>query len=164
MEAVGRLAGGVAHDFNNMMMIIIGFADFLCQAIDETDPRRRDAEEIRKAAGRAAGLTRQLLAFGRQQLVHPARVDLNGVVRDMEAMLRPLLGEDIELVTSLPPGGAVLADRGQLEQVLMNLALNARDAMTGGGRLVVETQPVGLEEGEGYRQLGLEMPAGRYTA
>lgn len=163
MEAVGRLAGGVAHDFNNMMMIIIGFADFLCQAIDETDPRRRDAEEIRKAAGRAAGLTRQLLAFGRQQLVHPARVDLNAVVRDMELMLRPLLGEDIELTTSLPPAGAVLADRGQLEQVLMNLALNARDAMAGGGRLVVETQPVELGEGEGYRQLGLEMPAGRYV-
>jgi two-component system, cell cycle sensor histidine kinase and response regulator CckA len=163
MEAVGRLAGGVAHDFNNMMMIIIGFSDFLCHAIEEEDPRRRDAEEIRKAAERAAGLTRQLLAFGRQQLVHPERVDLNSVVRDMELMLRPLLGEDIELAASLPPAGAVLADRGQLEQVIMNLALNARDAMAGGGRLVVETQSVELGEGEAYRQLGLEIPAGRYV-
>ncbi len=163
MEAVGRLAGGGAHDFNNMMMIIIGFSDFLCHALDEDDPRRRDAEEIRKAAERAAGLTRQLLAFGRQQLVHPARLDLNGVVRDMELMLRPLLGEDIELATSLPPSGAVLADRGQLEQVIMNLALNARDAMAGGGRLVVETEPVELAEGQGYRELGLEIPAGRYV-
>ena len=163
MEAVGRLAGGVAHDFNNMMMIIMGFADFLCHAIEEDDPRRRDAEEIRKAAERAAGLTRQLLAFGRQQLVHPQRVDLNGVVRDMELMLRPLVGEDIDLATSLPPTGAVRADRGQLEQVLMNLALNARDAMAGSGRLVVETQSVALAEGEGFRQLGLEIPAGRYV-
>ena len=163
MEAVGRLAGGVAHDFNNMMMIIIGFADFLCHAIEADDPRRRDAEEIRKAAERAAGLTRQLLAFGRQQLVHPQVVDLNGVVRDMELMLRPLLGEDITLATSLPPVGAVRADRGQLEQVLMNLALNARDAMAGGGRLAIETRSVQLGEEEGYRQFGLEMPAGRYV-
>ena len=163
MEAVGRLAGGVAHDFNNMMMIIIGFADFLCHAIEVDDPRRRDAEEIRKAAERAAGLTRQLLAFGRQQLVHPQLVDLNAVVRDMELMLRPLVGEDITLATSLPEVGAVRADRGQLEQVLMNLALNARDAMAGGGQLVVETQSIALAEGEGYRQLGLEMPAGRYV-
>jgi signal transduction histidine kinase len=163
MEAVGRLAGGVAHDFNNMMMIIIGFADFLCHAIDADDPRRRDAEEIRKAAERAAGLTRQLLAFGRQQMVRPQVVDLNGVVRDMELMLRPLLGEDITLVTSLPPVGPVRADRGQLEQVLMNLALNARDAMAGGGRLAIETRSIELGEEEGYRRFGLEIPAGRYV-
>ena len=163
MEAVGRLAGGVAHDFNNMMMIIIGFADFLCHAIEADDPRRRDAEEIRKAAERAAGLTRQLLAFGRQQMVRPQVVDLNGVVRDMELMLRPLLGEDITLVTSLPPVGAVRADRGQLEQVLMNLALNARDAMAGGGQLALETRSVELREEEGYRRFGLEIPAGRYV-
>jgi PAS domain S-box-containing protein len=163
MEAVGRLAGGVAHDFNNMMMIIIGFADFLCHAIDADDPRRRDAEEIRKAAERAAGLTRQLLAFGRQQMVRPQVVDLNGVVGDMELMLRPLLGEDIALVTSLPPVGPVRADRGQLEQVLMNLALNARDAMAGGGRLAIETRSVELGEEEGYRRFGLEIPAGCYV-
>jgi PAS domain S-box-containing protein len=163
MEAVGRLAGGVAHDFNNMMMIIIGFADFLCHALEPDDPRRLDAEEIRKAAERAAGLTRQLLAFGRQQLVLPQLVDLNVVVRDMELMLRPLLGEDITLATSLPPVGSVRADRGQVEQVIMNLALNARDAMAGGGELLVETRSIELAEGDGYRQLGLEMPAGRYV-
>ncbi len=163
MEAVGRLAGGIAHDFNNMLMIIIGFADFLCHNIDEDDPRRRDAEEIRKAAERAAALTRQLLAFGRQQLVRPQLVDMNAVVRDMELMLRPLLGEDITLESSLPEVGAVRADRGRLEQVVMNLALNARDAMTGGGRLYIETRSVVLAEGAAYRQFGMDMPAGRYV-
>ncbi len=163
MEAVGRLAGGVAHDFNNMLMIIIGFADFLYQAIDADDPRRRDAEEIRKAAERASGLTRQLLSFGSAQLVRPRLVDLNVVVRDMEKMLRPLVGERIALETSLPALGAVRADRGQLEQVIMNLALNARDAMPGGGTLAIETRSVSLAPGAAYRLFGLEMPAGRYV-
>ena len=165
MDAVGRLAGGVAHDFNNMLMIIIGFSDFLCNAIEEDDPRRRDAEEIRKAAERAAGLTRQLLAFGRQQHVRPQVLDLNTVVRDMELMFRPLLGEDIRLVTSLQPGvGGVQVDRGQIEQVVMNLVLNARDAMSGGGgRLTIETSDVAFTEGQAYRQVGIDLPSGEYV-
>ena len=164
MDAVGRLAGGVAHDFNNMLMIIIGFSDFLCNAIEEDDPRRRDAEEIRKAAERAAALTRQLLAFGRQQHVRPQVIDLNAVVRDMELMFRPLLGEDIRLVTNLRPGvGGVQVDRGQVEQVIMNLALNARDAMSGGGRLTIETSEVTFTQGQAYRQVGIDLPAGDYV-
>nr|MBA2627435.1 response regulator [Gemmatimonadales bacterium] len=164
MEAVGRLAGGVAHDFNNMLMIIIGFADFLSQALDASDPRRRDADEIRKAADRAAGLTRQLLAFGRQQLVQPQVIDLNAVVRDMELMLRPLLGEAIDLATRLDAASAVRADRGQLEQVVMNLALNARDAMAdGGGRLTIETRDVTVASDQAYRQFGIDMAGGDYV-
>ncbi|MEO8226788.1 MAG: PAS domain-containing protein, partial [Gemmatimonadota bacterium] len=163
MEAVGRLAGGVAHDFNNMLMIIIGFADFLSHAFDADDPRRLDAEEIRKAAERAAGLTRQLLAFGRQQLVKPQAVDLNAVIRDMELMLRPLLGEAIALTSALAATGIVRADRGQLEQVVMNLALNARDAMAGGGRLSIETRDVVLDEDQAYRQFGLDVAGGEYV-
>ena len=140
MEAVGRFAGGVAHDLNNMMMIILGFSDFLLGALEIEDPRRGDADEIRKAAERAMHLTRQLLGFGRQRVVAREALSLNGVVDGMERMLRPLLGEDITLVTSLSPGlGGVEADYGQMEQVVMNLALNARDAMTGGGRLTIET-------------------------
>jgi two-component system, cell cycle sensor histidine kinase and response regulator CckA len=164
MDAVGRLAGGVAHDFNNMLMIIIGFSDFLCNALDDDDPRRRDAEEIRKAAERAAALTRQLLAFGRQQHVRPQVLDVNAVVRDMELMFRPLLGEDIRLVTSLGTGvGGVQADRGQMEQVIMNLALNARDAMSGGGRLTIETSDITFTQGQAYRQVGIDLPAGDYV-
>ena len=143
MEAVGRLAGGVAHDFNNMMMIIMGFSDFLLTNLERGDPRWSDADEIRKAAERAMHLTRQLLGFGRQQLVARPVLSLNEVVSGMERMLRPLLGEDIRLVTRLSVGlGGVEADYGQLEQVVMNLALNARDAMRGGGRLTIETLDV----------------------
>jgi PAS domain S-box-containing protein len=164
MEAVGRLAGGVAHDFNNMMMIIMGFSDFLLTTLDQSDPRWADADEIRKAADRAMQLTRQLLGFGRQQLVARHVLSLNEVVSGMERMLRPLLGEDIRLVTSLSVGlGGVEADYGQLEQVVMNLALNARDAMRGGGRLTIETIDVDLPEGYAYRQIGIDIPAGAYV-
>ncbi len=164
MEAVGRLAGGVAHDFNNMMMIIIGFGDFLLTALDRDDPRRADAEEIRKAADRAQHLARQLLSFGRQQLVARQVLSLNEVVTGLERMLRPLLGENIRLNFRLAANpGAVEADHGQLEQVIMNLALNARDAMRAGGQLAIETFDVMLPEGYGYEQVGIEIPAGPYV-
>jgi PAS domain S-box-containing protein len=165
MEAVGRLAGGVAHDFNNMMMIIMGFSDFLLTTLDRTDPRWADADEIRKAAERAMHLTRQLLGFGRQQLVARHVLSLNEVVSGLERMLRPLLGEDIRLVTRLSVGlGGVEADYGQMEQVVMNLALNARDAMRGGGgRLTIETLDVDLPEGYAYRHVGLDIPSGPYV-
>jgi PAS domain S-box-containing protein len=164
MEAVGRLAGGVAHDFNNMMMIIMGFSDFLLSTLEREDPRWADADEIRKAADRAMHLTRQLLGFGRQQLVARHVLSLNEVVSGMERMLRPLLGEDIRLTTRLSVGlGGVEADYGQLEQVVMNLALNARDAMRGGGRLTIETLDVDLPEGYAYRHVGIDIPAGPYV-
>jgi two-component system cell cycle sensor histidine kinase/response regulator CckA len=164
MEAVGRLAGGVAHDFNNMMMIIMGFSDFLLTTLARDDPRWADADEIRKAADRAMHLTRQLLGFGRQQLVARSVLSLNEVVSGMERMLRPLLGEDIRLVTRLSVGlGGVEADYGQLEQVVMNLALNARDAMRGGGQLSIETLDVDLPEGYAYRHIGIDIPAGAYV-
>jgi signal transduction histidine kinase/CheY-like chemotaxis protein len=164
MEAVGRLAGGVAHDFNNMMMIIMGFSDFLLTNLERSDPRWSDADEIRKAAERAMHLTRQLLGFGRQQLVARHVLSLNEVVSGMERMLRPLLGEDIRLVTRLSVGlGGVEADYGQMEQVVMNLALNARDAMRGGGRLTIETMDVDLPEGYAYRNIGIDIPAGPYV-
>jgi PAS domain S-box-containing protein len=164
MEAVGRFAGGVAHDLNNMLMIILGFSDFLLVALDGQDPRRSDAEEIRKAADRAMHLTRQLLGFGRHRVVARETLSLNGVVEGMERMLRPLLGEDITLVTHLSPGlGGVEADYGQMEQVVMNLTLNARDAMTQGGRLTIETMDLEFPEGYAYRQFGVEVPAGAYV-
>ena len=164
MEAVGRLAGGVAHDFNNMMMIIMGFSDFLLTNLERSDPRWADADEIRKAAERAMHLTRQLLGFGRQQLVARHVLSLNEVVSGMDRMLRPLLGEDIKLVTRLSVGlGGVEADYGQLEQVVMNLALNARDAMRGGGCLTIETLDVDLPEGYAHRHIGIDIPAGPYV-
>jgi PAS domain S-box-containing protein len=164
MEAVGRLAGGVAHDFNNMMMIIMGFSDFLLSTLEQDDPRWADADEIRKAADRAMHLTRQLLGFGRQQLVARHVLSLNEVVSGMERMLRPLLGEDIRLITRLSVGlGGLEADYGQLEQVVMNLTLNARDAMRGGGRLTIETLDVDLPEGYAYQHVGIDIPAGPYV-
>jgi PAS domain S-box-containing protein len=164
MEAVGRFAGGVAHDLNNMMMIILGFSDFLLSALKAGDPRRSDADEIRKAADRAMHLTRQLLGFGRHRVVARETLSLNTVVEGMERMLRPLLGEDITLVTRLSPGlGGVEADYGQMEQVVMNLTLNARDAMTLGGRLTIETADVDFGEGYAYQNLGVEVPAGAYV-
>ena len=164
MEAVGRFAGGVAHDLNNMMMIIMGFGDFLLASLEPGDARRGDAEEIRKAADRAMHLTRQLLSLGRDRVVARQVLDLNRVVTGMENMLRPLLGEDIVLATELSPDlGAVEADYGQLEQVVMNLALNARDAMDGGGRLTIGTGNVEFLPGQGCEQMGTDIPAGSYV-
>ena len=147
MEAVGRLAGGIAHDFNNILTAITGYADLLLEDLGPTDPRRQDADEIHKAAERAAGLTRQLLAFSRQQVLQPTVLEVNNLVSDLEKMLRRLLGEDVELSTRLAPTtGRVKADPGQLEQVIMNLAVNARDAMPNGGKLTLETGNVELDE------------------
>jgi two-component system cell cycle sensor histidine kinase/response regulator CckA len=140
MEAVGRLAGGIAHDFNNLLTGILGYSDILRAGLAEDDPLRADADEIRKAADRAASLTRQLLAFSRRQVLRSRVIDLNTVVEEMERMLRRLIGEDVELVTACASDlGPVEADPGQIEQVIANLVVNARDAMPSGGRLVIET-------------------------
>ncbi|PYP00978.1 MAG: hybrid sensor histidine kinase/response regulator [Gemmatimonadetes bacterium] len=148
MEAVGRLAGGIAHDFNNILTAITGYADLLLEDLRPSDSRHQDVAEIRKAADRAAGLTRQLLAFSRQQVLQPSVIDVRTLVGDLEKMLGRLLGEDVELSTRLAPDtGRVKADPGQLEQVLMNLAVNARDAMPQGGKLTLETSNVDLSEG-----------------
>jgi len=140
MEAVGRLAGGVAHDFNNLLTVIISYASMLVDNLGHADGNREDAQAIASAAARAAGLTRQLLAFSRKQVLQPRVINVNAVVRDLESMLRRLIGEDIELVTSLDGGvGPINADPSQLEQVLMNLVVNARDAMPDGGRVTIST-------------------------
>jgi PAS domain S-box-containing protein len=154
MEAVGRLAGGIAHDFNNLLTAISGYSEFLIAG--QTDDRlRRHAEEIKKAAGRAAALTGQLLAFSRRQVLQPRVLDLNAVVSDMDMMLRRLIGEDVELVTVLDPElASVKADPTQVEQVIVNLAVNARDAMPQGGSVTVETANVVTDAGS-YVELRL---------
>ena len=147
MEAIGRLAGGVAHDFNNLLTVITGYNQLLMDNLGEEHPLRADLDEVRKAADRAAALTKQLLAFSRQQVLAPKVLDLNIVVESMQNLLKRLLGEDIELSTILPPGvGHVKADPGQLGQVIMNLAVNARDAMPSGGRLTIQTANVMLSD------------------
>jgi PAS domain S-box-containing protein len=144
MEAVGTLAGGVAHDFNNILMAISGRTEMLLGALDADDPRRTDAEEVYRAADRAATLTKQLLAFSRRQILQPKVIDLGNVVTGLAPMLHRLLGEDVEFVTVLAPTrGAVLADPSQLEQVVLNLAVNARHAMPAGGRITVEVSDDG---------------------
>ncbi|HEX8393269.1 MAG TPA: PAS domain S-box protein [Longimicrobium sp.] len=147
MEAVGRLAGGIAHDFNNILMAVGGHVQLLLRRTPEEDATRWSLEEIKKGADRAAALTRQLLAFSRRQVLRPTVLDVNDVVRGVIPMLERLIGEDVELVASLEPDlGTVRADSAQLEQVLMNLAVNARDAMPEGGVLVISTQTAALTE------------------
>jgi len=146
MEAVGRLAGGVAHDFNNILTAIGGYTDLLLADLPAGDPRRQDVDEIHRAADRAAALTQQLLAFSRRQVLQPRVVDVNALVSNVEKLLRRLLGEDVLLATVLATDvGRVRADPGQMEQVLVNLAVNARDAMPEGGRLTLETRNVDLD-------------------
>jgi len=146
MEAVGRLAGGIAHDFNNLLMVIQGYADLLTERLPAGDPLHRNAEQIQMAAQRATSLTRQLLAFSRKQMLAPKVLNVQSVVADMERILRRLIGEDITLETSgVPDLWLVKADRSQIEQVIMNLAVNARDAMPSGGRLTIETANVELD-------------------
>jgi CheY-like chemotaxis protein len=147
MEAVGRLAGGVAHDFNNILTVIRSCADFLRESLPETDDRRVDVDEVLEATDRATALTRQLLTFSRKQVVLARVLDLNMVVRGIEPMLRRLIGEDIELAVMVQGKRlTVRADPGQLEQVIINLAVNARDAMTKGGVLGIETDVVTITE------------------
>src|ERR1700751_2595736 len=160
LEAGGRLAGGIAHDFNNLVMIIKGYSDLLLEtAAPET---RSHLEEIKRAGDRATGLTQQLLAFSRKQVLEPQVLDLNHTVRGMLKMLRLLLGENIELLTSLPEDiGRVKADPGQLEQVIMNLAVNARDALPGRGKVIIETHPCNLDEA--YAATHNEVTPGHYV-
>ncbi len=147
MEVVGRLAGGIAHDFNNLLTVITGYTELLLMKLPETDPNRLDVEEIEKAGRRAASLTQQLLAFSRRQVLMPKVLSLNDVVADVENMLRRTIGEDVEFVTVLDPDlGLVEVDPGQFSQIIMNLAINARDAMPEGGKLIIETQNVTLDE------------------
>jgi len=145
MEAIGRLAGGVAHDFNNLLTVIRGYGDMLLARFRGDDSASRDLREIARAGERGTALTRQLLAFSRRQVLEPKVLDLNAIVVDMQGMLRRLIGEDIELVIALAPdAGRVVADQGQIEQVVLNLVVNARDAMPSGGRLTIETADVDM--------------------
>jgi len=147
MEAIGRLAGGVAHDFNNMLSVILSYAEFAIQRLREGDPLRNDLLEVKKAGERAARLTRQLLAFGSKQLLQPVPLDVNQIAAEVESMLRRILGEDIDFVQVLAPDlGVVQADPGQIEQVLMNLVINAREAMPEGGSLTIETSNAEFDE------------------
>jgi PAS domain S-box-containing protein len=157
MEAVGRLAGGVAHDFNNILTAIMGYSDVLLSKLPPEDLLRRFPEGILETVDRASNLTNQLLAFSRRQDVQPEVLSLNGVVAEMDRMLRRLIGEDVELISDLEPAlGLVKADAVQLEQVLMNLAVNARDAMSQGGRLTIKTSNVELDLDYVRRHVGLE--------
>src|SRR5712692_1333823 len=162
MEAVGRLAGGVAHDFNNLLMVIKGHTELLLERIAKEDSFGRKVEQIQRAADRAAALTRQLLAFSRMQVLQPKVIDLNGVVAEMGKMLPRVIGEDIELSMRTDPQLAhVKADPTQIEQVILNLAVNARDAMPKGGKLVIETSNAELDEA--YARRHPPLIAGRYT-
>jgi two-component system, cell cycle sensor histidine kinase and response regulator CckA len=164
MQAAGKLAGGVAHEVNNMMTGVIGFSEFLLRSLDPSDPRRADVEEVIKAGTRAADVTRQLLAFTRQQFLRPQMVHINTVVAEMEKMLRHSLGEDKHLELRLSPqAGQMRADRGQLEQVLINLVLNARDAIDEHGRVTIETSTTVLDAAYAERHQGVSIPSGRYV-
>ena len=163
MEAIGRLAGGVAHDFNNMLTVIMGYSQHLLEQLAEGAAARPELEQIARAAQKAGALTHQLLAFSRRQVLQPVLLDLNAVVADMQKMLRRLIGDDIEVcVTPGPQLGFVVADAVQMSQVIMNLAVNARDAMPGGGRLSIATANERVERPERHRH-GI-VPPGDYVA
>jgi two-component system, cell cycle sensor histidine kinase and response regulator CckA len=162
MEAVGRLAGGIAHDFNNLLTVIIGYTDIVRAALPTTDPLNDPLEQIQKAGERAALLTRQLLVFSRKQVLQPVTTDLNAVLADMEKMLARLIGEDIDLRVALgTPLWQVKTDPGQIEQVIMNLVVNARDAMPRGGKLTIETANLVL--GGSVGRYDLQSPARDYV-
>jgi two-component system, cell cycle sensor histidine kinase and response regulator CckA len=162
VQAIGQLAAGVAHDFNNILTAILGYSDMLLMLLKPNDPQQAHAAGIKQAAVRAAALTRQLLAFGRKQMLQPVALDLNNSIAEMDKMLRRLLGADVSLVT-LPQKslGTVKADPGQIEQVILNLAVNARDAMPRGGKLTLETDNVTLDEE--YARQRTEVQAGEYV-
>jgi PAS domain S-box-containing protein len=156
MEAIGRLAGGIAHDFNNLLSVVLSYGDMLLSSGVVPEPHGADLREIRDAAARAADLTRALLAFSRQQVLEPVVLDLNDVVRRMDKMLRRVIGEDIELRWTADPAlGRVKVDPGQMEQVLMNLAVNARDAMPAGGKLLLETANIDLDDSYARTHVGV---------
>lgn len=164
MDAVGQLAGGVAHDFNNLLTVIKGNVQLLREDIDPAAPAQVEIEEIRKAADRAAGLTRQLLAFSRKQMLHPRAVSLNDVIHEIAPMLRRLIGEDVDIRTELDPGAEpVLADPGQLNQILVNLAVNSRDAMPNGGTLTITTTALSIDAMYTDHRPGIEIPHGSYV-
>ena len=163
LEAAGKLAAGIAHHYNNMLGTILGYSDLLLADLPLGDPRRDDVEAIRTAALKSAELTRQLLAFSRQQVLNPVALELNDVIAGMERAIRSLIGEGIVGSFKLEPGlPAVAADRGQIEQVLLNLVLNAREAMSGGGELTVVTSRLHLAEPDRSHE-GVEIPAGTYA-
>ena len=163
MEAIGRLAGGVAHDFNNLLTVILGFCELLLADLDSADPRQADIAEIQKAGARAAALTRQLLAFSRKEIIEPTLLDLNLIVTDIRVLLDRLIGEDVKVVLGLGRALALVkADRGQIEQVILNLAVNARDAMPKGGTLTIETANIELDESRAMAHPALA--AGPYVA
>jgi signal transduction histidine kinase/CheY-like chemotaxis protein len=158
MEAVGRLAGGVAHDFNNLLTVISGYCAMSLQMMEAESPLRKNNEQILQAAERAGALTRQLLAFSRKQVLQPRVLDLNETVSAMEKMLRRLIGEDIELQTTFDtPLGSVKADPGQIEQVILNMAINARDAMPRGGKLTIRTANVTIDQKTSFRNRALDV-------
>jgi two-component system, cell cycle sensor histidine kinase and response regulator CckA len=165
LEAIGRLAGGIAHDLNNMLVAILGFSDLLAQSMVPTDPRLEDVRQINDAAERSAELTRQLLVFARRELIQPRKLDLNAIVRYAGGMLRPVLGENISLDMQLSSQvGPIHADPGRVEQILMNLVLNSRDAMPRGGQVTVETAGVTLEpDGSPWQQQSEGGPSGQYA-
>ena len=161
-RAIGRLAGGVAHDFNNVLTAIFGYVDLLHEEFPEGSATRQDLGEIRKAAQRASTLTRQLLAFSRQQVLEPVVLNLNDLIEDFDKMLRRVIGEDVELRLALAPDlGNVRADPGQLQQVIMNLVVNSRDAMPTGGTLIIETANAELTEQ--YAELHQPVTPGAYV-
>ncbi|HTS25319.1 MAG TPA: ATP-binding protein [Bryobacteraceae bacterium] len=162
MEAMGRLAAGIAHDFNNLLTVINGYSSMLLRRTRPTEPAAAQLEEIQRAGQRAAGLTQQLLAFSRKQMIVPRHVDLNGAVREMLEMLRSIVGEDISIATALAPGlGTILVDPDQMQQVILNLVVNARDAMPEGGKLLIETQ--NQELGTAYAGAHPDVTPGRYV-
>ncbi|MBN2365894.1 MAG: PAS domain S-box protein [Calditrichaeota bacterium] len=163
MEAIGRLAGGVAHDFNNLLTIITGYSELLLHRLPKNDKSVKDIQHIKEAGEKASRLTNQLLAFSRRQVLQPKLINLNAIVKEVSKMLHRLIGEDIELEMNLEPDlGTIQADPGQLEQVLMNLAINARDAMPGGGRLIIETTNVIFARDYVHKHIAIQ-PAGNYV-
>jgi nitrogen-specific signal transduction histidine kinase/ActR/RegA family two-component response regulator len=167
LESLGQLAGGVAHDFNNLLAVILNYTSFIAESLalppdgDDRERReavRRDVEQVQRAAERATRLTRQLLAFARREVVRPELLHLNAVIVEMEQLLRQTIGEHVELATSLNPGlSGIMADPGQIEQVLVNLAVNARDAMPSGGELKIDTENLWIDEEYNARRPGVEV-------